>query len=66
MRTRKASQKVHRGQDFKDELKLARQRVEAVVWEMVSWQREQQVEKEEARKGEVLEEVQIWVLKEED
>lgn len=47
MRIRKASQKWHPSQDVKSELKLARQQVEAVVWEMeVSWQREQQVKKE--------------------
>lgn len=60
VRIRKASQKGRRGQDFKEELKLARQRIDAVVWETkVSWQREQQMEKEEARKGAVLEEMQI-------
>lgn len=35
-----------------------------MVWETkVSWQREQQVEKEEARKGMVLEEMQILPMR---
>lgn len=60
VRIRKASQKGRRGQDFKEELKLTRQRVDAAVWETkVSWQREQQVEMEETRRGMVLEEMQI-------
>lgn len=63
LRTTKSSQKWHVGQDFQDELKLASQRVEALVLETkISWQREQ-VKKEEARKGMVLEKIQI--LKEE-
>lgn len=64
LRTTKSCQKWHVGQDFQDELKLASQRVEALVLETkISWQREQQVKKEEARKGMVLEKIQI--LKEE-
>ena len=53
VRIRNASQKEHRGQDFKDELKLARPRVQAVVWETkISWQRQQQqVEKKRPEKA---------------
>ena len=55
LRVRKPSQKWRIGQDCKDELKLTRQGVEAVVLDRkVSQQRDQEVQQEEARKGMVL------------
>lgn len=47
----KSSEKWQVGQDFKDELKSGKQRVESVAWNKFSQQREQQVQKERHEKA---------------